>query len=244
MNRGVIYLIINKENGQKYVGQTTIGMNKEWKNHIESAKRMSAEPLHHAMRKYGNHNFMIKELEECSTDLLEERTVYWITQYNTLNSYNGSYVEQEEIEEKNSRNVSEKKKSNWGVFTEKNRGNGKHCGIKIQGLNLDTGEYHTWDNARDAAEAVTGDRSKNSNILLSAKKGYKCYGYRWKLLENKPKKKAVKAIHKVTWQEFHFESCADTVRRVGNGIGATGLKRALRSNGRNTWKGFMWFYLQ
>ena len=87
-------------------------------------------------------------------------------------------------------------------------------------------------------------RNKNSNILVSARKGYKCYGYRWKLLETKSKKKAVKAINKVTWEEYHFESIADAIRKVGgNRSRGTGLIKSLKSNGRYTWKGFIWFYL-
>ena len=212
-------------------------MNKKWQEHIQDALRMSKQPLHCAMRKYGNHNFMIKQIDECDSSLLNEKEQYWIKQYQP--EYN---FEKEEIKEES---ISKpKKQSSWGVFTDKNRGNGKHSGIKIQGLNIETGEIREWDNARDAAEELTGDRNKNSNILLSARKGYKCYGYRWKLLENKTKKKAVKAINKITWQEYHFESIADAIRQVTGGKGrGTGLIKALRSNGRYTWKGHMWFYL-
>lgn len=243
---GTIYLIINKQNGLKYVGQTIQGMNKEWKEHIDNARRMFSDPLHRAIRKYGTHNFLMREIEQCKEELLDEREEYWIQEYDTFNNgYNNlEYQEIEEIEEiKKAKELSKPKPSNWGVFTEKNRGNGKHCGIKIQGLNVDTGEIRVWDNARDAAYELTGERNRNSNILDASKKGYIAYGYRWKRLEDKTKKKAVKAIHKVTWQEYEFESCADAIRRVGNGGGGSGLKKALRSNGRYTWKGFIWRYI-
>jgi len=270
MSQGIIYLIINKQNGHKYVGQTTQGMNKRWKQHIQEALRMSNKPLHRAMRKYGNHNFMIKEIDQCDESLLDEKEQYWIEQYNTFESSEGYNATsggnrpkfndetkqklseiasnrertEEEINNIKTSLTIKAKKEPWGFLNDNNRGNGKHCGIKIQGLNIETGEIKEWDNARDAAEEVTGDRNKNSNILLSARKGYKCYGYRWKLLEQKSKKKAVKAINKVTWEEYYFESCADAIRKVGNGKSrGTGLTKALRSNGRYTWKGFIWFYL-
>ena len=89
MSQGIIYLIINKQNGHKYVGQTTQPMNKRWQQHIQEALRMSDKPLHRAMRKYGNHNFMIKELDECDKSLLDQREQYWIEQYNTFNSSEG-----------------------------------------------------------------------------------------------------------------------------------------------------------
>jgi group I intron endonuclease len=269
MSQGIIYLIINKQNGHKYIGQTTQPMNKRWQQHIQEALRMSDKPLHRAMRKYGNHNFMIKELDECDKSLLDDREQYWIEQYNTFNSSEGynatSGGNRPEFSDETKQKLSEiaynrertdeevaniktaltekAKQQSWGFLTDENRGNGKHSGIRIQGLNIETGEIREWDNARDAAEEVAGDRNKNSNILLSAKKGYKCYGYRWKLLEQKSKKKAVKAVHKITWEEYQFESIADAIRKVGgNNSRGTGLVKSLRSNGRYTWKGFIWFY--
>ena len=217
MSQGIIYLIVNKQNGHKYVGQTTQGMNKRWQQHIQEAMRMSDKPLHRTMRKYGNHNFMIKELDECDESLLDEKEQYWIEKYNCFESTEGynhtSPVLNNEPEQIES-NTEKEKQEPWGFLTDENRGNGKHSGIKIQGLSIETGEIREWDNARDAAEEVAGDRNKNSNILLSARKGYKCYGYRWKLLETKSKKKAVKAINKVTWQEYHFESCFFAIIRL------------------------------
>lgn len=240
MSQGIIYLIVNKQNGHKYVGQTTQGMNKRWQQHIQEALRMSDKPLHRAMRKYGNHNFMIKEIDDCDESLLDEKEQYQIKQYRP--EYN---LEIEELIEEPKPEPIPKKPSSWSFLTDENRGNGKHSGIKIQGLNIETGEIREWDNARDAAEEVAGDRNKNSNILISAKKGYKCYGYRWKLLEQKSKKKAVKAVHKITWEEYQFESIADAIRKVGgNNSRGTGLVKSLRSNGRYTWKGFMWFYIR
>ena len=64
MNRGIIYLILNKQTGEKYIGNTTLAMNKEWIYHIDRSKRMSADPLHKAFRQHGVHNFMIKELDD------------------------------------------------------------------------------------------------------------------------------------------------------------------------------------
>ena len=81
MSRGIIYLIINKQNGHKYVGNTTLAMNKEWVHHINRSKRMSAEPLHKAFRQFGVHNFMIKELDEYDDTCLENKLNEWIEKY-------------------------------------------------------------------------------------------------------------------------------------------------------------------
>jgi hypothetical protein len=81
MNRGIIYLILNKQTGEKYVGNTTLAMNKEWVQHIDRSKRMSAEPLHKAFRQYGVNNFMIKELDDYDDTCLESKLTEWIDKY-------------------------------------------------------------------------------------------------------------------------------------------------------------------
>ena len=249
--QGLIYLIINIETGHKYVGNTTQTLNKEWKHHIECAKRMSGESLHCAMRKYGNHLFNIKQIDECNTQELEDKTNYWIGRYNSEYNNNLPIVEKKDIKSpfviKKDNEVVEsyepKKPKYLPTFTDETRGNGKHSGIRIQGLNIETGELKVWDNARMAAEELAGNPNRNANILLSARKGYVSYGYRWKLLEHKSKKKAVKGINKVTWEEIFFESRADVIRRMGNGTHGSTLTKALKSNGRYTWRGYMWFYV-
>jgi len=93
-----------------------------------------------------------------------------------------------------------------------------------------------------AAIEITGDVRKSSNILLSAKKGWIAYGYRWKLLEAKTLKKPVKGIHKRNWVEVNYESISDAIRELGEGSRGTGLIRSLKHPYKYTWKGFLWFY--
>ena len=240
MSQGIIYIIINRNNGYKYIGQSLLSQNKVWQHHIQSAIRMSQEPLHKAMRKDGNHNFMIKELDDCNESILNEREQYWIDQYKP--EYNGDIevIEKEDIIE-----VIEPIKEinkNWGFYSAENRGNGKSSGIKLQGLNIETGETINYDNARDAAEDITGDRRNNTNILTAAKKGRVAYGYRWKMLEHKTKKKKIKAVHRITWDEYYFESISQAIKQICPHNSPSNLYRALKSNGRYTYKGYMWFY--
>jgi group I intron endonuclease len=268
MSQGTIYLIINKENGHKYVGQTTQPINKRWQQHIQEANRMSSKPLHRAFRKYGIDKFTMKVIDECDEMQLNEKEQYWIEQYNTFESaegYNATSggdrpIFSQETKDKISnimcdiertdewannikQSLTEKAKIEpWGCLTEENRGNGKHCGLKIMGINIETGEEKIWNSARDAAYELTGDRNKNSNILLSARKGYKAYGHRWKLLENKSKKKAVKGVHKRTWEEIEFESIKKATSTLGTSSNGTGLIKSLRNPHKYTWKGYYWFY--
>ena len=243
---GIIYLIINKQNGHKYIGKTTLTLNKAWGAHCQSALRLSSEPLHAAMRKFGNHNFMHRELDECEESLLPEKEQYWINYYNPEYNSASPVIEEpkEVVVEKKGFRIPKKEKKPTGFAIPENRGTGKSLGIRIQSMNLDTGEIREWENSRTAAAEIAGDPNRGANILLSAKKGYIAYNHRWKLLEHKPLKKPVKAVNKITWQEYHFESVAEAIRQVSpNSNNLTAIKRALRSNGRYTFKGFMWFYL-
>ena len=241
MSQGIIYLIINKENGHKYIGQTILPLNKIWQQHIEESKRMSSAPLHKAFRKFGIDKFIIKMIDECDENSLNEREYYWIKQYksNEIGYNNASFMKEDKppvIEKK------EVKESNWGKLTEENRGNGKHSGLRILGLNVETGEEKIWESARDAALEVAGDPRKNSNILSSARNGYKCYGYRWRILDNKTKKKSVIGVHKKTWGRIEFESMSEACKIMGRGSKATGLIKSLRNPHRYSWKGYYWYY--
>ena len=81
-----IYLITNKVNGKKYVGQS-IDIEGRWKSHITASKKSELH-IYRAMRKYGIDNFDFSILEECSVDKLNEREIYWISE---LDTYNNGY---------------------------------------------------------------------------------------------------------------------------------------------------------
>ena len=243
MARGIIYLILNKQNGHKYVGNTTLGMNKEWVYHIERSKRMSSEPLHKAFRQFGTHNFMIKEIDECDETEFENKTTYWMNQYTP--EYNDIKVMVTETVVETVIETKERVYSHLIPLNEHTRGNGKHSGIKIRGKNLETGIYTDYSSARDAAVQITGNPINNANILLAARKGRTAYGYKWQLLEDKQKKKAVFGVNKRTEQiEVRYESIAEAVRALGGPAKGTGIIKSLRNPGRFSWKGYLWFYVK
>jgi group I intron endonuclease len=252
MSRGIIYLILNKQNGHKYVGNTTLAMNKEWVHHIERSKRMSSEPLHKAFREHGVHNFMIKEIDECDESEFNEKTNYWIEQYNP--EYNPANVVKAVLpmqEKRSSTPIPEpikkqprKTSPHLIQWNENTRGDGKHFGLKIRGKNLETGLCEDYESARVAAEQVTGNPRNNSNILLAARTGRTAYGYKWQILEEKEKKKAVFGVNKKTEQiEIRYESVNAAVR----GFECTdkqGILKSLKNPGRYSWKGYWWFYVR
>ena len=233
---GTIYLIINKQNGHKYIGQTTLGMNKVWQFHIECAKRMHKANLYCAMRKYGNHLFSIKQIDECNENELDDKQSYWIGRYNP--EYNDSNTIVEEVKEEV---IIKKEKKLVGFQDPKNRGTGVPCRIQVFGINIETGEERTWESARSAAEEVAGNPNYGHNILNAADKGWKAYGYRWRRIGGKTNKRKIYGIHKKTWERSPIYNSIREVIRI-NGGHTTGLSKSLKNPHKYTWRGYYWFY--
>jgi group I intron endonuclease len=241
MGRGIIYLITNKDNGYKYVGQTTLPMNKIWQEHLMNATRMSSTPLHKAFRKYGAHRFGIQEIDECNGNVLSEREQHWIEHHNP--EYN--VVKKKKIEKPVVENKPRPKSNTSHLipFTSDNRGDGKHSGLKIRGKNLETGLCKDYESARVAALEITGDPNKNSNILLAARNNGTAYGHKWLILEEKTKKKSVFGVNKKTELiEVRFESIAEAVRVLNENKKSTSIMKSLKNPGRFSWKNYYWFY--
>lgn len=249
-------MIINKVNGCKYIGQTTQGMNKRWKQHIDEAKKMSSKPLHHAMRKHGNHNFMIKELCECNIKELDEKEQYYIKEYNTFESSQGyndtsggdkiskKMSNTERTDEENiSSTLKDKlnKNEKWGFHLPENRGSGKHMATKIMGVNVETGREIIWDSISEAAIELTGDSKKSSNIIQAAKNGWKAYGYLWKKMEGSKHSIPVFGVHKQTWiRTPTYKSIKEAARQFGSDNDGE-IRTSIKNPRRRSWKGYYWF---
>ena len=91
-----LYLITNKVNGKRYVGQTqsNIGYLSRWRDHINEAMYTKGHRglLHNAIVKYGPESFEVKLLihgvEEKDIDRLE---VLWIKKLKTFYLADGSW---------------------------------------------------------------------------------------------------------------------------------------------------------
>jgi len=242
MSQGTIYMIINKVTGCKYIGQTTESTNKKWKEHIDQSKRMSNKPLHKAMRKHGNHNFLIKVLCECNITELDEKEKFYIKEYNTLDSdkgYNGNDTEEEILPKEEEKKKDENKK--WGFQLKENRGNGKHMATKIIGINVDTGEEVLWDSISEAAIELTGDKKNTGNISNAANKGWKAYGYLWKKAEKSKHSIPVFGVHKKTWiRTPTYKSIKEAARQFGSDNDME-IRISIKNPRRRSWKGYYWF---
>lgn len=84
--KGIIYKITNKVNGKSYIGQTRYTIEFRWKQHQHKKDNTY---FHNAIHKYGVDNFNIEILEECDTEELNQKEIFYIAKYDTFkNGYN------------------------------------------------------------------------------------------------------------------------------------------------------------
>jgi hypothetical protein len=232
--QGIIYLITNKKDEYKFIGSSTLPMNKVWQYHIAESLKMSPLPLHREFRRIGLNNFNIKVIDECHESLLKEKELYWIEKHKS-----------------NKKGYNEKKYSR--VYNEHSRELFiKHRykqDIKIQGTHTQTKEIKVWDSVTAACIELTGNVDGRSNILKTARKSetHQCYGYYWKLLEDKRRNKAVYGIDKknsALINSIYYKSIDEAVKAVGTGRSKTGINKSLRNPGVYSWRGYYWYYLK
>ena len=87
-----IYMITNKINGKKYVGQSK-DVEFRWKQHIKDSKhkKLKSRYLYRSFNKYGIENFTLDIIEkDILIEKVNEREIFWINYYNTYapNGYN------------------------------------------------------------------------------------------------------------------------------------------------------------
>lgn len=80
-----IYKITNTENGKCYIGQSR-DIEARWQKHLSAYKSCPDWELYRAFKKYGISKFTFEIIEECQIKELNEREIYWITQYDSFNN--------------------------------------------------------------------------------------------------------------------------------------------------------------
>ena len=85
-----IYCIENLSNSKKYIGQS-VNISDRWKKHISELNKGSHhnDYLQKAWNKYGKNEFKFYVLEYCPTDKLDEKEIYYIDYYDTLDRDKG-----------------------------------------------------------------------------------------------------------------------------------------------------------
>jgi len=91
-----IYLILNLIDYKAYVGQS-VNLKKRISVHKSTLRGNyhENEHLQRAYNKYGSDNFLFEILEECDVDSLDEREIFWISEFNSTDrelGYNGENI--------------------------------------------------------------------------------------------------------------------------------------------------------
>ncbi len=89
-----IYMISNKINKKKYIGQS-VNIDKRIREHFNSLRKNKHQNNHlqSAFNKYGEYNFEVKILEICSAENLNEREKYYINLYKSTSRKFGYNIE-------------------------------------------------------------------------------------------------------------------------------------------------------
>ena len=88
-----IYVITNDVNDLKYVGQTSLSIEKRFKQHIRDSHnpRYSKRPMYQDFNKYGSEKFHITALEQCEKTEALDKEKYWIEKLDTFrHGYNNT----------------------------------------------------------------------------------------------------------------------------------------------------------
>lgn len=83
---GRIYIIRNTINSKVYIGQTKVSLKLRFQNHLSAARNGKDYVIGKAIRKYGEENFYIELLKECTIEELNERERYWISYFNSTDN--------------------------------------------------------------------------------------------------------------------------------------------------------------
>jgi group I intron endonuclease len=75
---GYIYITTNLVNGKKYIGKKS--------GKFKPSYYGSGKHIKQALKKYGNHNFVVHILELCNKEDLDDREIYWINLFDAKNS--------------------------------------------------------------------------------------------------------------------------------------------------------------
>ncbi|MCK9482337.1 MAG: GIY-YIG nuclease family protein [Bacteroidia bacterium] len=202
-----IYKITNIVNGKLYIGKTNGSVEDRWKSHLKDSKKesLSKRPLYHAIKFYGEENFTIEQIEECSVSESSEREKYWISFFDSYHGegYNGTiggegvtridydlvvsvYEEvqnQTEVAKKlnidvcSVRRILKDKKINTLTLQEVGR---KYNGNAIDMYDLSGNFIKTFQSSKEAALEITGKNNGTHIMEVCKRKRKTAYGFVWR----------------------------------------------------------------
>lgn len=93
---GYIYKVTSKINGKIYIGKTESSIEERWKSHLRASFNENHKDynlaFHRAIRKYGEDNFTIEQIDTGIGAILKEKEQSWIAFYDShKNGYNCTF---------------------------------------------------------------------------------------------------------------------------------------------------------
>lgn len=152
-----IYKIENKINNKKYIGQS-VNIEKRWREHRNDAFNSNCKDynmtIYKAFRKYGLNNFSFNIIEECESNELNDKEVYWVDYFNSY--YEG--------------------------YNETIGGNESHIhlGRPVELYDMEGKYVKEYPNVTEAAKDLNISRNTIYQILYKKRKSAKNYQYKYK----------------------------------------------------------------
>lgn len=186
MKYGIIYLIENKINGKKYIGQTTRSLEQRFADHCTEKRNRH---ISNAIIRYGKDNFSIKEICTCSSqEDLNEKEIYFVETFNTMypigynhragGNQNGkcSDLLREKISKAKTGKPNLKRRGEIRSEEQRMKISKGLGGHKVKARNLDTGEIVIYNTVHDTKK----DGHNPSNVVSICKKyGRRYHSKRW-----------------------------------------------------------------
>lgn len=188
---GSIYIITNRLNGMRYIGQTVGTVENRFSNHL--CEKRDDSFLHNAMRKYGRDNFSVSEvavcfdldgLNKCEELLIQQFNTFWPNGYNLRNGGGQNGYWSEEVKMKISKSKTGKKsKRIYSPLESKQRFQISRTlgGKYILGTEIFTGRKIIFLSAHETAQY--GFEPWNVVSICKGRRGRKtCHGYTFEYL--------------------------------------------------------------
>lgn len=227
-----IYMIVNRQNGHKYLGSDVRPLNKVWREILEKYESWNGA-LYNTMKYYGSGAFSIKIVEEVNDNRLEERMAYWAERYTP--EYNEVVIphETKHVDNKESYRRGERK---WG-YQRIHKKQKKSNKIVLKCRSLETGKLKTLHGWETAAKFAGGHVA---NIKRAIRTNTNAYGYKWWIYKKVEIRRSVYGVHKDGSITETFPTITSAMRAFGEEDRGKGICTSIKWGSR--WKGYQWYY--
>lgn len=146
-----IYKIENVVNNKIYIGRSK-NIDRRIKQHKTELRQQKHgnRYLQNSWNKHGEGSFLFTVVEYCDIHSLEEREIYWISEYKATDRNIGFNIKEENIEGKYSnefkQHLSKLQKENLLAYHQKQKDSGKR---EVKVYDLITGEYEIFPSTKD-----------------------------------------------------------------------------------------------